>query len=452
VTEVRNADNVNSKTRPTDEVACTIVANNYVAAARCFTKSFLKHHPDGLVYVLLVDRPGDVYVPEKERLTTVTIEELGIPKLLDMVLRYDLLELCTAVKPYFLEYLFKKYNHKMVCYFDPDIYIYDYLGEIWNVLENHSIALTPHLLGPVDETHEPNEIHILKRGTFNLGFIGLSSHSNTRSFLEWWKNRLTRQCFSDEEGLFLDQKWINLVPGYYSDVAVVRHPGYNVGYWDLTNRRVERVEDRYFVNDLKLGFYHFSGFSPDKPQQISKYQNRHTFDEQRGLLSLFKSYAECLFDMGFDETRNIPNALIGSLEESHAIRDFRKIWRQYEFEHSFKWNADPTENGKMVEKLLAWLNTTTGKENEGNCLTRVAAAVYDNNAYLRQRYPEAYSNDEIIYAVWFIRKARQREKIPRVFIAGMRKSLLRRFFDNPKFVLQGVVRYMLMGLRVKQVS
>ena len=38
-------------------VACTIVANNYLAYARAFTRSFLERHPDGQVCVLIADRP-----------------------------------------------------------------------------------------------------------------------------------------------------------------------------------------------------------------------------------------------------------------------------------------------------------------------------------------------------------------------------------------------------------
>src|SRR5437868_10028128 len=39
-------------------LACTIVANNYLAYALAFTRSFLERHPDGKVCVLIVDRAG----------------------------------------------------------------------------------------------------------------------------------------------------------------------------------------------------------------------------------------------------------------------------------------------------------------------------------------------------------------------------------------------------------
>jgi len=433
------------------EVACTIVANNYVAAARCFTNSFLEHHPNGVVHVLLVDRVG-AYEPEKERFITVSVEELEIPKILDMVLRYDVLELCTAVKPYFLDYLFKKYNYENVCYFDPDIYFYEYLDDIWAVLKNYHIVLIPHLLGPVDDTNAPNERHILGSGTYNLGFIGLANHPDVFSLLEWWKKKLIRYCSRSEENLFVDQKWIDLVPGYYDGVYIMRNPAYNVAYWDLTNRRVTKNDGKYLVNGKKLRFFHFSGFSPDNPTTISKYQNRHTFGEQKDLIPLFESYSQCLEEMGLKETKNIPNQFAGTLGRTSRIEKFREIWTMYEFDHPFKWNADPIENEKIINKLLIWLNTVDAEQERTTCLTRVAIAVYNNDPYLKHLFPEAYGNDEISYALWFIRRAKQRRKIPRMFIVGMQKSLFRRFLNNPVFVLRGIVRYVWLGLQSNRIT
>ena len=54
-----------------------------------------------------------------------------------------------------------------------------------------------------------------------------------------------------EEGLFVDQKWIDLVPGFYPDVGIIHHPGYNVAYWNLHCRRVE-IGDQIRVNGEPL--------------------------------------------------------------------------------------------------------------------------------------------------------------------------------------------------------
>ena len=124
--------------------------------------------------MLLVDRPEGYFDPAAERFTTVLVEDIGIPNFGAMMFRYTLLELSTAVKPFFLTYLFETYDYDALCYFDPDIYFYRPVDVIWEKLQSHGIVLTPHLTGPLDEQHNPDELLILRSGTYNLGFIGLS--------------------------------------------------------------------------------------------------------------------------------------------------------------------------------------------------------------------------------------------------------------------------------------
>src|SRR4029078_926725 len=89
-------------------VACTIVANNYLAYARVLAESFLAQHPDGAFHVLIVDRRILGQSCEDEPFTCWFAEELGIPGFLHLAFRYSILELSTAVKPWFLRHLHEK--------------------------------------------------------------------------------------------------------------------------------------------------------------------------------------------------------------------------------------------------------------------------------------------------------------------------------------------------------
>src|SRR5262249_54904381 len=104
-------------------VACTIVSNNYLAYARVFTRSFLEQHPGGKVYVLVVDRPDPSLSYENEPFETILVESLGIPSFSNYSFRYSILELDTAVKPWFLLHLHRTGGHDRLCYFDPDILV-----------------------------------------------------------------------------------------------------------------------------------------------------------------------------------------------------------------------------------------------------------------------------------------------------------------------------------------
>jgi len=96
---------------------CTIFAKNYLAAARVLTASFLHHHPDGRVYGLLCDRLDGYFDPRNEQFTTIYLEDLGIPELSEMIFKYNILELSTAVKAKLLHNLLYKENFKKVMLF-----------------------------------------------------------------------------------------------------------------------------------------------------------------------------------------------------------------------------------------------------------------------------------------------------------------------------------------------
>src|SRR5262245_59414976 len=111
----------------TSPVACTIVANNYLAHARAFTHSFVERHPGGTVNVLIVDRPYPGHDYGSEPFAVTFADQLGIPQFPVTALRYSILELSTAVKPAYLLHLHRTLGIERICYFDPDILV---LGDL----------------------------------------------------------------------------------------------------------------------------------------------------------------------------------------------------------------------------------------------------------------------------------------------------------------------------------
>src|SRR5690606_35491515 len=100
----------------------------------------------------------------------------------------------------------------------------------------------------------------LSTGTFNLGFLSLRESDNTFRMLDWWAEHLRHFCYFDfERGLFVDQKWMNLVPVFFDSVFVLRHYGYNVAYWTLQERTLSKENGNWFINNtFPPTIYHFS--------------------------------------------------------------------------------------------------------------------------------------------------------------------------------------------------
>src|SRR5262245_55679495 len=141
--------------------ACTIVSKNYLAQARALAESLRATHPGLPFHVLLVDRVEGRFDPAAEPFEVLELERLPVPDPRRWCFQYNVTELNTAAKPYFLAHLFAAHGYRQLVYLDPDILVLGDLEPLFDLLELHSIVLTPHMLGPVADGKKPTEKEIL---------------------------------------------------------------------------------------------------------------------------------------------------------------------------------------------------------------------------------------------------------------------------------------------------
>jgi glycosyltransferase involved in cell wall biosynthesis len=301
---------------------CTVISKNYIAQARALAESIGEHHPDSRLHVLLVDRVEGYFDPAAESFTTVLIEDLPIPDLPRFCFQYNVLELNTAAKPYFLSYLLNKTGCQKLVYLDPDILILRQLDELARLLDDYNFVLTPHLLEPYPlDGKRLDEQEILLSGTYNLGFIAIADTAETRRMLQWWEERLYVGCqMNKPRGMFVDQKWMELAPGYFDAVCILREPGYNVAYWNLSSRKVTMARGKFWADGQPLNFFHFSGFKAEKPRVISKHQNRLDMEEVGEAAFLFAYYADRLRRLGNEHASDWPY-VYGRFDNGVPIND-----------------------------------------------------------------------------------------------------------------------------------
>ncbi|HWX74609.1 MAG TPA: hypothetical protein VNZ05_04835, partial [Solirubrobacteraceae bacterium] len=287
---------------------CTIIAKNYVAAARVLAESFLKHNPGGTCSVLVIDSSEGFIDPASEPFELVTIGQLEIEPFERMAALYTVLELATAVKPWLLRYLLGKGGAERVVYLDPDIQVFDSLAELDRLLGEHQLVLNPHLTHAMPRDGlRPSETDILIAGAYNLGFMGIAAGAETDEMLDWWSERLETDCIvAPERGLFVDQRWMDFAPGLVHDLYVLRDPGYNVAYWNLPTRKVRREGEGYTVEGSPLRFFHFSGYDPARPDELSRHQNRVLLSREPVLRELCDSYRAELLAHGHAQASGWP--------------------------------------------------------------------------------------------------------------------------------------------------
>jgi glycosyltransferase involved in cell wall biosynthesis len=298
----------NPSPSPRVPAVVTIVSNNYLHYARTLMESVAKQHPEARRYCVIVDTDPGPAAELAAEFEAIPLSALGLPFGDEFMFQYTILELNTAVKPWALQLLLER-GHSEVLYIDPDIYLYRPMTEVFDLLrQGASIVLTPHLLAPVTDGGHPGELDIRVCGTYNLGFCAIGDQPTTREFLKWWQGKLARDRVVDQAGgMFVDQSWIDLVPGLFENVAVLRHPGYNVAYWNLAQRAVVRAGDGWQVNGRPLVFFHYSGIDTQNPHPLSKYQSRYTLDTVApAVRELVLQYCRTVIGNGTSKYRDIP--------------------------------------------------------------------------------------------------------------------------------------------------
>jgi glycosyltransferase involved in cell wall biosynthesis len=285
---------------------CTIVARNYLAFARVLARSLRLHHPDWRLTALVVDPDGG---SATEPFRTVGLESIGLPErerhLLPLI--YDVTEFATAVKPWLLESLLAD-GADAVLYLDPDIRLFSPITRLAELAAQHGAVLTPHCLDPVPRDGlAPSETDLLWSGVYNLGFAGIGPQSGP--MLSWWQARLRRESLIDPENArFVDQRWMDFAPAMFPG-TVFRGRGYNVAYWNLQERDLQREGDAFRVGDEPLAFFHYSGFDPRRPHLLSKHLGpvpRILLGERPAVRDACALYARELFEAGFAEAIRLP--------------------------------------------------------------------------------------------------------------------------------------------------
>lgn len=260
----------------------TIVTDDYFAKYKILERSILKYHPELDIVVLNLGTKTDF--DPKVKIYTIndvpTIDFLGYWNK-----NYDEFEQATSCKPGLILFNLQKLGYEQTIFMDSDCVLFGRLDEVLNDKENNS-WFTPHIITPMypNDGKLPSFPQISLAGQMNTGFVGMRNIKENKSFLVWMSITLGDRCKKDiKNGIFVDQTWFNFAFSLLDKVKIIRHPGYNMAYWNILGRKLDDIR-----------FVHFSGFDPEHPEKMSKYQNRYLLDPKNSheakILQLFLDY------------------------------------------------------------------------------------------------------------------------------------------------------------------
>ena len=395
---------------PVSTIFFTIASRNYLAYARTLLASLAAVQPDAPRYLALADRAEGDPALDDPAFTVIPVDALSLPDFDRFAFRYDIVEFNTAIKPYVFAWLRHRHPDAALVYLDPDILVLEPLAAVEAALAGGALAvLTPHLTEPVDDGLHPGERAMLASGTYNCGFVAIGPHAQADRLISWWASRLEFGCVNDPAaGLFTDQKWMDLVPGLFPDVHILRDEGYNVAYWNLSQRPVARRDGRWYAAGRPLSFVHFSGVDVDRPAQFSRHQNRHTAATLGELRPLYDEYLRHLATNGHAEHRRKPYAF-GAFADGEPISSpVRAVFRRY---HD-KGTATPQRDPWHMDRSLYDLPCEELPQRADAPVTRVMLAAWRQRADLQRAFDLGEREGREGYIRWFVRAAGREMGIP----------------------------------------
>jgi glycosyltransferase involved in cell wall biosynthesis len=399
--------------------ACTIVARNYLPAARLLGSTFLSNHPDSTFSILVVGAEAREKLDDGVEILSpydIGIERAEVHR---MAMIYDVKEFATAVKPWLLKTLCAD---AAAVYFDPDIEIFAPVEDVATLAHIHGIVLTPHLRAPLpDDGLLPDDLMILQAGTYNLGFIAVGP--GAVGFLDWWSAKLARDCrIAVDRGQFVDQRWVDLVPTLF-DHYVLADATCNVAYWNLHERDVTRRGDQYEVEGRPLRFFHFSGFDPRRPRELSAHLAgwaRLQLADRPVLARLCAQYAKQLLAGGYREHHDLPYRFDAASDglpiDARMRRLYREALEQSEAEGTPE-PPDPFEPASAGE-FVAWLNEPIN----GRGPSRYLMELYRDRPDIQARFPFVGHLHRDAFLAWVARLGQHEERIPSDLLPGPRLS------------------------------
>jgi glycosyltransferase involved in cell wall biosynthesis len=389
----------------------TIASKNYLPYVRMLFSSVAKIHPDYKLHLLLVDKNDEYIELNKEPYNIIEVQNIGIDFMLDMSLRYDIMEFNTAVKPFMFKWLFENTDTDAIIYLDPDIYVYSKMSRLEEILNSDtSIVLTPHITEPLEDGKIPDDYNMLQAGVFNLGFIAARRCDEAIAYFNWWGRRLQTQAIANFSlNLFTDQRWCDLAPCFLNNLKILKDAAYNVAYWNLPQRPLSgTAENGWFINDAKLVFFHFSGVNPLNPKSVSKHQNRLDWSEIAEYTQLFSNYLDGLLNCGWKTTRYWPYAYnaVSTAFTLHPL--IRALYRES--------HATPAEiAGLDLEKYLSDIcnsRANISKVPAGRWISRLAWLVYTQRADLQKAFDVSSLSGHASYISWFVNTAKSEYGFP----------------------------------------
>jgi glycosyltransferase involved in cell wall biosynthesis len=392
--------------RATSNGLALIATRNFMPFAKLTAQTFLDHHSDFTVFLLLVDGEES----DRDMFTeghVILLPELQLDQAGWYSAKLTASEFSNALKPVFLRHLAGIVE--TVIYLDCDVAVFSRLTEMIEAIEARDLVLVPHMLSPLPRPEHfwarPRRADIFNSGLINAGCFAINP-IKCRDFLTFWEEaNFAPGAFYENSGYQTDQHHLNWALVSVPNAIVLREPRYNVAYWNLHDRDFRfgssDCQKHFFqVDGRPLGCFHFSGYNVHDRLQLSIHDNRHSVYELPAVAEILNWYSDRILSCPTARLLDEPYRFDWLANGFRLNELVRRLLKEYEV--YFPHFDSRTQAG--ADGLCAFLMDPLPAR--GSLLPLVAAEIYEMRSDLKNAFPGAHTEPPPSpFWRWFCRHA-----------------------------------------------
>lgn len=238
-------------------ILCTIVTSDYVDRALALAISARHTGSAAEVFVLTTAESFKQVAGINFLDLDAICESLPQAAAIRMKYGHDRDRLRWCLKPIVMAYLLRENPTRTVIYADSDICFFRPPEVLAELLRGGNVLLTPHWR-PLNPRGSTRNFRLnFMDGLFNAGCVTAVAEGTPA--LQWWADACLSACEQKrEEGLWDDQRYLDLMPIYFDGIVICRDRGFNLADWNYHLRVPNKRGHRDVPDIWPVSMVHFT--------------------------------------------------------------------------------------------------------------------------------------------------------------------------------------------------
>jgi len=261
---------------------CTHFDSNYLPHAKSLHSSLIKHLKDAVLFMFCMDNKSFLELSKLNLKSAILIHhdelESFFPQLINAKKNRDRVEYFYTCSPLICNYIIQTNPQvDQITYLDSDLYFFDSPLPIFDELNGYSVGIIEHKFNFFTKRNK-------KYGNFNVGWVTFKKDANGLACLNDWSDKCLEWCYQKlETNRYADQKYLDYWQKDFKNVKVISNIGANVAIWNIKNYKILKRDNKIYIDDFPLIFYHFANLKQLNKNSFSTSLSR-VFVSCEGLL------------------------------------------------------------------------------------------------------------------------------------------------------------------------